>query len=72
MPCMGPDRNASDKIAEEIYTEVMFLMERNYNIRGYDERINKFGKFKENWEEATQNLKKAIQEVVWEDACCSF
>jgi len=69
MPCMGPSIDASYKQGEEIFEEFFKILQEKYHIH---EPIHNLGSSRAEWLEAKENLKKAIQEMIWNDNAASF
>ena len=67
MPCMGPDIYYAYDQGEKAYSEVIKLLEQKYHITDHPGPF-----FDKDFNKAKENLKKAIQEVMWMDACDAF
>ena len=72
MPCMGPSKQVAFEEGEEIYEDVLKYLQNKYKIlvdlpSSYDLKI-----IQENRKIVLNELKKAIQEIVWQDHCESF
>ena len=86
MPCMGPAYQVAKERGEEIFEDVLQLLKDKYHITPPVEITtvgdgtsnmefllkNVHRKHLEDWEVATEEMKKAIIELVWEHECSNF
>ncbi len=67
MACGGPNKDHAHKQADEAYDEGMKLLEEKYDIRA--DAISTFGGFRQDFTQAQLNLREALREVFWSEAC---
>lgn len=76
MACGGPSKDYAYEIGEEAYKDVLELLSMKYRIET-DERTLEFyrksaGFGYQNMTKAMEGLKKAVQEMVWNDHAAGF
>ena len=74
MPCMGPSEQHAYELGDKAYNEIVGLLEETYGVSPKcNEQMVKINPvMKPHWEKAQADLKKAIQEYIWNDHCLGF
>ena len=88
MACMGPDAKHARKQADKAFKEVWKLLCEKHGIEDYDKYTPREDKsvmvngrkmtfpargfHYKGWKKAKTELKKALRELFWEEACQSF
>lgn len=71
MPCDGPNKEYSYERGAKVYEEVMTFLKEKYRIEDPGREIY-FPILREHWIIGAENLKKAIQEMVWNQDCVNW
>lgn len=70
MPCGGPNKEFSDKQAEEAFGKVMLFLKSKYGIEGSSN--SNWSLDREDYADATKKLREALKEMFWCQACDDF
>lgn len=75
-PCGGPSKDYAYKVGEEAYNDVLSLLRDKYQIYTDDKTLEFYRKQPgfghEQVTKAMDDLKVAVQEMVWNDHAASF
>jgi len=74
MACMGPDKDFAVIRANDVHAEVMQLLKDKYNVtRPVNIMENGFGKrMQDDFDQHTDELLKALIEVVWDSDAANW
>ncbi len=76
MACDGPSKDYAYKVGEEAYEDVLLLLKEKYAVSIDEETLDFYKRQPGNGDKyvktAMDNLKLAVQEMVWSDHAASF
>ncbi len=69
MPCSGPSQELAYKQADKFYEKVMTMLEKEHGVTEPDKY---WGTMNADHKKAKKELKKALRELIWTEACSSW